>query len=149
MNQIREAREDDFPAVRGLLAENALVYEDLISESLDTFVVIPTEGDVLALAAVAGLETFEGGREGLLRSVAVGPALRGCGAGASLVAAVETKARLLGMQRLWLLTTTAPDFFRRLGYVDSERTKAPEVVQQSNEFKSLCPASAVCLSKLL
>ena len=101
MNEIRAAKAEDFAAVRGLLADSTLVYEDLTPANLDTFVVIPTEGDVPALAAVAGLETFQGGREGLLRSVAVSPALRRRGVGASLV------------------------------------------------FKSLCPASAVCLNKML
>ena len=149
MNEIRAAREDDFAAVRGLLADSALVYEDLSPASLGTFVVIPARGGVSALVAVAGLETLPGRRDGLLRSVAVSPALRGHGMGASLVAAVEAKARILGLGRLWLLTTTAPDFFRRIGYADSERAKAPEAVRQSNEFKSLCPARAVCLSKRL
>lgn len=149
MNEITAAKAEDYAAVRGLLADSVLVYEDLTPANLDTFLVIPTGGDVPALAAVAGLETFQGGREGLLRSVAVSPALRGRGVGASLVTAVEAKARVLTIGRLWLLTTTAPDFFRRLGYADSKRTDAPEAVQQSNEFKSLCPASAVCLSKLL
>ncbi len=149
MNEIRAAKEDDFAAVRGLLANSALVYEDLTPASLGTFAVIPTGGDVPALTAVAGLETFQGSREGLLRSVTVSPALRGRGLGASLVAAVEAKARMLGLRRLWLLTTTAPDFFRRLGYADSKRAEAPEAVQQSSEFKSLCPTSAVCLSKRL
>ena len=149
MNEIRAAKAEDYAAVRGLLTDSGLVYEDLTPASLGTFIVIPTEGDVPALAAVAGLETFQGGREGLLRSVAVSPALRGRGVGASLVAAVEAKARILAIGRLWLLTTTAPDFFRRRGYADSERGEAPEAVQQSNEFNRLCPASAVCLTKLL
>ncbi len=149
MNEIRAAREDDFAAVCRLLAESALVYEDLTPANLDTFVVIPMGGDGPSLAAVAGLETFRESREGLLRSVAVSLALRRRGVGASLVAAVEAKARMLGLGRLWLLTTTAPDFFRRLGYADAERADAPEAVQQSNEFKGLCPTSAICLSKRL
>ena len=149
MNEIRAAREDDFAAVRGLLAESALVYKDLTPTNLDTFVVIPAKGDVPALIAVAGLETFRGSREGLLRSVAVSLALRRRGVGASLVAAVEAKARMFGLGRLWLLTTTAPDFFRRLGYADAERADAPEAVQESNEFMGLCPTSAICLSKRL
>ena len=149
MNEIRAAKAEDYAAVRGLLADSALVYEDLTSANLDTFVVIPSEDDIPALAAVAGLETFQGSREGLLRSVAVSPDLRGCGVGISLVAAVEAKSRMLGLGRLWLLTTTAPDFFRRLGYTDTGRAEAPEAVQHSNEFKSLCPASAVCLNKVL
>lgn len=149
MNAIRPARAHDFAAVRGLLADSALVYEDLTPANLDHFVVLPTEEDAAALAAVAGLETFQESQEALLRSVAVSPSLRKHGIGASLVAAVEATARVLGMKRLWLLTTTAPDFFRRLGYADTARADAPAAVQQSGEFKSLCPASAVCLSKRL
>ena len=149
MNAIRPAREHDFAAVRGLLADSALVYEDLTPASLDTFVVLPTEENASVLAAVAGLETFQGGQEGLLRSVAVSPSLRKHGMGTSLVAAVEAMARVLGVKRLWLLTTTAPDFFRRLGYMDTVRASAPAAVQQSGEFTNLCPASAVCLSKRL
>ena len=149
MDEIRAANEDDFAAVRSLLADSALVHEDLTPASLDTFVVVPARDDPAVLAAVAGLETLEDGREGLLRSVAVSPTLRGHGVGASLVAAIEAKARTLGLERLWLLTTTAPDFFRRLGYAESVRAEAPEAVRQSSEFKSLCPASAVCLSKRL
>lgn len=149
MNAIRPAREHDFAAVLGLLADSALVYEDLTPASLDTFIVLPTEEEASALAAVAGLETFQGSQEGLLRSVAVSPSLRKHGMGTSLVAAVEATARLCCVKRLWLLTTTAPDFFRRLGYADMARADAPAAVQQSGEFKSLCPASAVCLSKRL
>ena len=149
MNQIREAREEDEAAIRTLLADNTLIHQDLTSASLRAFVVIPAESDHRALAGVAGLETFVGERDGLLRSVAVSAALRGRGVGKNLVAAIEGKAGKLGVRRLWLLTTTAPDFFRRLAYQDTARREAPEAVQQSSQFKSLCPASAVCLSKWL
>ena len=62
MNRIRQARAEDFAQVLGLLADNALVYEDLTAVNLDTFVVIPAEGDNFPLVAVAGLETFHGSR---------------------------------------------------------------------------------------
>lgn len=149
MNTIRPARPEDFAAVRALLTDSALVYQDLTPKELSTFVVIPAEGDLSTLAAVAGLEAFPESKEGLLRSVAVVPALRGQGIGMILVADIERLARAAGLHRLWLLTTTAPDFFRRLGYEDSPRAQAPAAVQQSSEFQSLCPASAVCLSKSL
>ena len=111
MNEIRAAREDDFAAVRGLLAESALVYEDLTPTNLDTFVVIPAKGDVPPLTAVAGLETFRGSREGLLRSVAVSLALRRRGVGASLVAAVEAKARMLGHRAALAADDHGPGLF--------------------------------------
>ena len=150
MNEIRAARSDDLPAVCVLLAEHELVYTDLGAANMDSFVVVPTHDHPGDLSAVAGMETFpDDAGEGLLRSVAVRASLRGRGIGANLVAAIEERARMFGIRRLWLLTNTAPDFFRRLGYADTARADAPAAVQQSSEFKSLCPASAVCLSKRL
>jgi amino-acid N-acetyltransferase len=149
MNEPRAAEEEDFAAIRALLAENTLVHEDLTPASLDNFVVVPLEENLSRVAAVAGLELFYGDKEGLLRSLAVCPSLRGRGLGVSLVASIEARARELDIQRLWLLTTTAPDFFRRLGYADADRAQAPRSVRQSGEFQHLCPASAVCLVKSL
>ena len=48
-----------------------------------------------------------------------------------------------------LLTQTARDFFAHLGYRVIERTEAPEEVQGSEEFRSLCPASAICMVKII
>lgn len=150
MNKIRAAKPDDFTAVRALLAEHELIHTDLGPANMESFVVVPAHDHSASVAAVAGAEIFPGdAEEGLLRSVAVRAALRGHGIGANLVAAVEERARSVGIRRLWLLTTTAPDFFRRLGYADTARAIAPAAVQQSGEFKGLCPASAVCLSKRL
>ena len=149
MNTIRAATPEDFAAVRGLLTENDLVHEDLSPAHMAGFVVIPAKGSACFLLAVAGVEIFSDAGEGLLRSVAVAPSLRGQGIGKNLVAAVEKRTAALGVHRLWLLTTTAPDFFRRLGYVDAARAYAPAAVRASGEFKSLCPASAICLSKRL
>ena len=149
MNTIREATPEDLAAVRGLLTENDLVQEDLTPAHMAGFVVVPAQGSSSALVAVAGVEIFHDANEGLLRSVGVASALRGQGMGGSLVSAVEERAATLGLRRLWLLTTTAPGFFRRLGYVDAARTQAPAAVQRSSEFESFCPASAVCLSKPL
>ncbi len=147
MNMIRAGTPEDFAAVCALLSESALVHEDLTPGQMAGFMVLPSQESSSSLDAVAGVETFPGANEGLLRSVAVVPELRGKGVAKGLVSAVEERAGTLGLRRLWLLTTTAPDFFRRLGYVNTPRTQAPAAVQQSGEFKSLCPASAVCLSK--
>lgn len=147
MNTIRTATPEDFPAIRSLLTESGLVHEDLTPAHMADFVVAPVQEGSSSLVAVAGVQTFPNSGEGLLRSVAVASALWRQEMGTRLVSAVEKRASELGLRRLWLLTTTAPGFFRRLGYVDALRAHAPEAVQTSSEFKSLCPASAVCLSK--
>ena len=59
------------------------------------------------------------------------------------------EARRDGAARLHLLTTTAGDFFRKLGYRDCPRDEAPERVASSREFAALCPASADYLVKRL
>ena len=75
-------------------------------------------------------------------------ARRGLGDGSALIAALTAEARhTLGLCRLWLLTTTADSFFRRLGFVAHDRTAAPAVVTDSAQFSALCPASAVLMAR--
>ena len=89
------------------------------------------------------------GSDRLLRSVVVVSDRRGVGIGPAMVAALEQKARELGVQRLHLLTTTAAPFFRTMGYVAADRSSAPSTIAGSREFTSLCPASAAYLVKAL
>lgn len=100
-----------------------------------------------------GLVGF-GGLEGqgpdlLLRSVVVHPNRRGCGHGAALVHALEAQAAALEGERLHLLTTTAANFFYRLGYAPAAREAAPAAIAATAQFVSLCPASASYLVKPL
>jgi amino-acid N-acetyltransferase len=99
------------------------------------------------LIAIAGLELHDG--DGLLRSLLVLPEHRGRGLARELVQAQEAQARGLGLHRLVLLTETAADFFRALGYRDTERATLPDGLRASPQFANLCPASASCLSTTL
>ncbi|UTW06958.1 arsenic resistance N-acetyltransferase ArsN2 [Pseudomonas benzenivorans] len=103
--------------------------------------------DGLGLIGVVGLETM--GAVGLLRSVAVAPAYRSQGLAAQLVAFGEARARAQGAEQLFLLTTSAADYFIRLGYRPMEKSKAPPAVQATAQFAGLCPASSVLLCKAL
>lgn len=96
---------------------------------------------------VVGLELL--GTEALLRSLAVEADSRGAGSGRALVAAAEEHARELGVTSIYLLTTTAAEFFERLGYVRADRETAPPAVRRTREFGDLCPASAVFMAKQL
>lgn len=138
---IRAASADEQGALAALLEANGLPASDL-AESRVALLVAERDG---AIAGVVGLERH--GKTALLRSLAVIPAERTRGTGSALVRAAEARAADLGARDLVLLTETAAGFFERRGYARIARTDAPAAVQQSAEFRALCPASAVCMRK--
>lgn len=141
--QVRPATTNDQAAIRGLLQDSNLPVDDLDTAAID-FVVIT---DDAGIAGVAGVESF--GESGLLRSVAVREGLRRVGIGDQLVRAAESRARTDGFRHLVLLTQTAAPFFAQRGYAVIARGDAPETVQQSAEFRFICPSSATCMIKSL
>ncbi|WP_176055117.1 arsenic resistance N-acetyltransferase ArsN2 [Paraburkholderia caribensis] len=143
--KIRAARPEDLDAINVLLTENALPASDITRELLRDFAV--AEGDGGFLVGCVGLESR--GANALLRSLAVAQTVRNAGLGGRLLARAEDLARKKGISELWLLTTTAPDFFRRKGYVDVGRGTAPTELQATSQFAQLCPASAVCMTKII
>lgn len=100
-----------------------------------------------SLTGLVGLERH--GPVALLRSLAVSPAQRGNGLGRQLVAQAEQYAISQGVNHLFLLTTTAADFFAKLGYAATARDKAPPAIRASTQFSGLCPASSNFMSKQL
>ena len=103
--------------------------------------------DSAGLIGFAGIEGNEADR--LLRSLVIAADRRGTGLGRPVLALLENTARVMGVQRLHLLTTTAAPFFRGCGYVDADRATAPASIAASREFTALCPASAAYLEKAL
>ncbi len=136
---VRPAEED---AVKALIAACDLHTDDLTIEKLRHFVVA-RKGD--AIIGVVGVELFP--PHALLRSLVVAEAHRGQGVAAQLVEAAERYARSAGVESLYLLTLTAENLFRKCGYQKFSRASAPEALQATGEFKSLCPESAVCMHK--
>jgi amino-acid N-acetyltransferase len=65
------------------------------------------------------------------------------------IGTLERIAEADGARSLHLLTTTAPDFFEARGYEHRDRSQAPKAISSSEEFKSLCPISAVYMVKEL
>jgi len=130
-------------AIRSLLVGAALPVEDLDDTRVQFIVAIDNDEPVAAI----GLESF--GDAALLRSLVVHPLLRGMGIGGLLVDALESLAREGGCNQLVLLTQTAAPFFASRGYRVIERDTAPENVRSAAEFRSLCPASATCMTKHL
>jgi amino-acid N-acetyltransferase len=136
-----EAR--DLDTIWALLERNGLPTSDLVSGRPE-FAVIREGGEVVAAGA---LQRF--GSAALVRSVVVTEKRRRGGLGQSIVGELEQRARLAGIKELILLTQTASAFFAARGYRVIERRSAPAEVQGSEEFRSLCPGSAVCMAKYL
>jgi amino-acid N-acetyltransferase len=55
-------------------------------------------------------------------------------------------ARHDGVESLFLLTTTAADWFPRFGFHSIDRGRAPADLSGSSEFRGACPATAVLMS---
>ena len=131
----------DWPQITELLDAENLPFEDIETAPVQFFG-IKNSSELLATGA---LEVY--GNKAILRSVAVKKEFQGKGLGKQITRFLEKKAREQGIDQLFLLTTTAPDYFRKLNYQPFERKACPFEIQQSAEFKNLCPSTAVCLSK--
>ena len=141
---VRRAQSPDFELLLGLLAGAQLPTDDLATAPGLRLWALEEHG---ALVGVIGLERRGAG--GLLRSLAVAPSHQRRGLGVRLVRQLEHESRSEGVELLVLLTQTAQPFFRRLGYRVVDRQHVPDELKQSAEFLSLCPASAVCMSRSL
>jgi amino-acid N-acetyltransferase len=140
---IRRAEHSDLPVVRRLLDSQHLPL-DGIDEHIETMVVADSGSEVVGAAAV---ELYEDGA--LLRSVVVSPPARGQGLGHRLSEAALSIATDHGTRTAFLLTTTAEEFFPKLGFERVAREDVPASVKASVEFQSACPASATAMRKRL
>lgn len=143
--ELRPAQAEDRPAVGALLESCSLPTDDLNAVDLEYF-----ELAVDAQGLIVGVAGFDRAASvALLRSLAVAPDWRGRGLGEQLVARREAAARVAGVNRFFLLTTSAADYFRRLGYCDVPRADVPAAIAAHAQFRGLCPASASCLERRL
>jgi len=124
--------------IRALLAANELPTDDLDDPAIELWGAF--EGP--RLLGVVGLQALDGAA--LLRSLAVARDARDRGIGAALCAHVEQRTR-----ELWLLTTSAKDYFARRGYEAVRREEAPASVRATAQFTALCPSTAVVMRRSL
>lgn len=97
------------------------------------------------LVGFAGYELL--GADALIRSVVVSPDLRRARIGRNIVPLLLFRAHEAGAKRAWLLTASASDFFSRLGFKPMERAEAPTAILATRQASSLCPASAILMSR--
>jgi amino-acid N-acetyltransferase len=137
--KIRSANERDLSAVEQLLSENRLPIEG-VRENFSNFLVAE-EGR--RIVGAIGLERF--GAVALLRSAAVSTDLRGAGIGRQLVERALESVRHLGIEEVFLLTTTAEKYFPKFGFAETTRDLVPAALNASAEFQGACPDSAVVM----
>ena len=140
---LKSAEPAHLSAILSLLVDSDLPTSG-VEEHLTAFVIAESDGD---LVGAGGLEIY--GRTALLRSVAVARAHRGKGIATGLCARLEAEAARRGVDRLYLLTDTAEAYFEERAYAVLPRSDAPAEIASCEEFTTLCPETAVLMSKSL
>jgi amino-acid N-acetyltransferase len=141
--EIRAAQPSDFAALHQHLQAAGLVLVGL-EDQLEHFWLALSDD---RLIGSVGLEVY--GDVALLRSLAVGANCQGRGIGHQLLDQAVAWASGQGIQSLVLLTTTAPQYFLRLGFVPIEQQDVPVPLSASAEFRGACPDSAIIMRKNL
>jgi len=80
-----------------------------------------------------------------LENFAVSPEFKGHGIAKSLFQMVYDLALEQGKESLYLLTTTASDYFKKLGFSECVRSNCPEPITCTKQFSELCPGSAITM----
>jgi N-acetylglutamate synthase-like GNAT family acetyltransferase len=142
-NSLRTATPGNRASLIALLNLVHLPVVDL-PQNLGNFIVHQEAGEV---NGSVGLEIS--GSCALLRSLAVAPDKQGNGLGKVLYRAAEEFAARQGISDLYLLTTTAADFFARRGFVPLNRDHVPVAIRNMAQFQGLCPASATLMHRRL
>lgn len=121
---------------RALLQSNGLPFEDC-GQHIENFVGVFRGQKLVGMGGIEVLGDF-----GLLRSVAVDKSSRGQGIGSAIVEYLHQQARSKKLSYLYLLTETAESYFLALGYEKQTRNDLPVDIKSTEQFQSLCPASA-------
>ena len=139
MTRIQKLNSASFSSFLHLLDSEKLCKDD-IDLKKDLYFGIYDSGK---LVGGYGLEVF--GRSALLRSLVITPSKKGFGLGSELITHSRRKARENQIEKLYLLTTTAKNFFEQKGFNEIKRAKVPDSIGNTVEFKSFCPDSATCM----
>lgn len=143
MINLEKMDNKDINYARQLLKDNGLPYSDIENESVQLFSIQQDE----QIIGIIGFEQY--GKHGLLRSFVVEQQYRSIGLGAQVLGDFEIMVLKFGITELFLLTTTADRFFARNGFEAFDRNAVPELIAHTTEFANICPASAVCMRKVL
>jgi len=141
--KIQPANQADLNKIIRLLSKEKLPVVDIGDEAVRLFVARMKD----ELIAVIGLEQYK--NIGLLRSLAVDDAYKNQKAGERMIQYLFNFCDEEKITVLYLLTTTAENYFTRFGFQQTERIKVPDVIQQTRQYKELCPSTSVVMVRLM
>ncbi|MCL4119829.1 UNVERIFIED_CONTAM: hypothetical protein GTU68_046823 [Idotea baltica] len=125
---MREASIDDVAGLIELIApleqQGVLVRRsrEILEHEIERFSVIEREGLIIACAA---LYPLEGTSSAELACLAVHPEYRNACHGDELLLRIESRAKVLGLKTLFVLTTKAAHWFQERGFVSSHVSQLP------------------------
>ena len=129
----------DLERIERMLVADSLPLEG-VADSLPGFVVAENGDSIVGAVAIEPC-----GEYGLLRSAVVDANVRNRGIGRQLVERAIDSAKSRHMKGLYLLTTTAENYFPLFGFEVTDREAAPDSIRQTSEFTTACPASATLM----
>jgi amino-acid N-acetyltransferase len=135
------ATDKDIPAIKTLLQENKLPYED-IDEPVKSFIVAKEQGIIIGTVGLELVKPYA-----LLRSLAVHQDYRNNSIAKNLLIRIIEYAQSVGIMELFLLTATAENYFTKKNFLVLNRDQLPEQIKSTQEFLTLCPDTAICMNK--
>ncbi|MCY1424674.1 Amino-acid acetyltransferase [compost metagenome] len=126
--KVREAAIEDVGGLLDLISpleeQGILVRRsrEVLEREIEQFSVVEREGMIIACAALYPIADSEAGE---LACLAVNPEYRHGGRGDELLERIETRAREMGLNTLFVLTTRTAHWFRERGFVPSGVERLP------------------------
>ncbi len=140
---IQAIAPDQISIVAQILKQNDLPIDDIHNPSIQLFVAIYNK----EIIGVVGVEKYD--NISLLRSLAVLDSYKGEGVGKQLIHYFEDWCESKSVEQIYLLTTTADQYFLKYGFQNVKRDLVPEDIKSTAQFKDICPDSAVVMKKIL
>jgi amino-acid N-acetyltransferase len=140
---IRETIQDDLIVIKSLLDSVSLPSVDIENHLLN-FLVLEKEGVIIG---TIGMELYR--ETALLRSLAVMKEHQYNGYGIRLCKTLISRAMKMNVRLIYLFTEKAEGFFRKEGFQRIARKNLPLSIEQTYEYSTLCPQSAICMVKIL
>ena len=129
---VMPATRQDMDGVRAVLRDAAMDPKQAENDEYPSFCVLRNESGIVGCVA---LEVF--GEDAVLRSLAVKQAARGVGYGWTLADTTIAFARLRGVQRIYLLTDSASDFFAaKHGFRIVDSSIVSQEIASSSAFRN-------------
>jgi len=137
--EILNARSEHLHSVKEILQLNHLPLIG-VEDQFSNYFILQLNTEIIG---VIGLEIY--GDCALIRSFAILPEFQKKGLGTILFQQILEYAQEKKIKNLYALTETAKNFFEKNGFGVVDRKNAPLEIQQSKEFTTACPKSAIFL----